>query len=269
MTTLLDGDRVLVTLDDGVAQVRMVRGDKMNALDPAMFAALIAAGNTLRERKDVRVVVLSGEGKSFCAGLDTASFGRAPDDSEPALTERTHGNANSYQEVAITWRKCPVPVIAAVQGVCFGGGMQIASGADVRVVHPQARMSIMEMKWGIVPDMGGFALWRGLVRDDILRELVYSHREFSGEEAEHLGLATRLADDPHADALALARTIAAKNPEAIRAAKRLFAAMPDAPTDAVLLAESEEQAALMRRPNQIEAVMAGMAKRAPNFSDDF
>ena len=167
----------------------------------------------------------------------------------------------------MTWRKCPVPVIAAVHGVCFGGGLQIASGADIRVVHPATRMAVMEMKWGLVPDMGGYALWRGLVRDDILRELTYTNREFTGEEALGLGFATMLEDDPHARATALAEIIANKNPHAIRGAKRLFRVMHEEGEDAILMAESEEQDGIIRKPNQIEAVMAEMQKRAPVFKD--
>jgi len=261
-------DRVSIEIEaNGVAQVRLTRSDKMNALDPAMFNAIIAAGESLREMKGIRAVVLSGEGKAFCAGLDLASFTAGPIEGATAITERTHGNANRFQEVAMTWRKCPVPVIAAIHGVCFGGGLQIASGADIRVVHSATRMAIMEMKWGLVPDMGGYALWRGLVRDDVLRDLVYTNREFSGLESKELGLATIVDDNPLARATALAETIAQRNPEAIRAAKRLAAAMAEQGADAILLAESEEQGAVIRRPNQIEAVMAGMQKRPPQFTD--
>ncbi len=261
-------DRISIDLaDNGVAQVRFTRGDKMNALDPEQFEAIIAAGEELREMKGLRAVVLSGEGRAFCAGLDISSFTAAPPGDAKPLTERTHGNANKFQEVAMTWRKCPVPVIAAVHGVCFGGGLQIASGADIRVVHPDTRMAIMEMKWGLVPDMGGYALWRGLVRDDSLRELVYTNREFTGVEAKELGLATFVEEDPLARATEIAETIAQRNPEAIRAAKRLAATMMEGDGNAILLAESEEQAAVIRKPNQVEAVTAGMQKRAPNFTD--
>ena len=261
-------DRVSVERqNDGVAQVRLMRPDKMNALDPAMFDGIIAAGEHLCEAKGVRAVVLSGEGRSFCAGIDITTFGDAGKNEGQPITARTHRNANKFQEVAMVWRRVPAPVIAAIHGVCFGGGMQIASGADIRMAHPQSRMAIMEMKWGLVPDMGGYALWRGLVRDDVLRELVYTNREFSGEEAVGLGLATRCADDPVAEANALAAEIASRNPQAIRGAKRLANAMQDDDTDALLMAESEEQSAIIRQPNQVEAVMAGMQKRAPVFSD--
>ncbi|MFN3864973.1 MAG: crotonase/enoyl-CoA hydratase family protein [Erythrobacter sp.] len=260
--------RIAIALgEDGVADVRFTRADKLNALDHEQFERIIEAGHALQRMKGLRAVVLSGEGRAFCAGLDLGNFSRQPAEGEPGLTERTHGNANRAQQVAMQWRKLPVPVIAAVHGVCFGGGLQIASGADIRIVHPATRMAIMEMKWGLVPDMGGYALWRGLVRDDVLRDLVYTNREFSGAEAQALGLATYVDENPHERAMALARTIALKNPHAIRAAKRLQAGMYEHPTDTILLDESIEQHAIMRSRNQIEAVMAEMERRKPNFED--
>jgi enoyl-CoA hydratase/carnithine racemase len=266
--TMTANDRVAIDLGaDGVAEVRFVRGDKMNALDPEMFERIIEAGHVLQRMRGLRAVVLSGEGRAFCAGLDLSNFARKPPEDEPSLTERTYGNSNRPQQVAMQWRKLPVPVIAAVHGVCFGGGLQIASGADIRIVHPATRMAIMEMKWGLVPDMGGYALWRGLVRDDVLRELIYTNREFSGAEAQTLGLATYCDDNPRERALAIARTIAGKNPHAIRAAKRLQAGMFERETDAILMEESIEQHAIMRSRNQVEAVMAEMERRAPNFDD--
>lgn len=266
--TMSPNDRVSIDLgDNGVAQVRFTRADKMNALDHEMFERIIEAGHALHTMKGVRVVVLSGEGRAFCAGLDLSNFARKPSPDEPDLTERTHGNANRAQQAAMVWRKLPVPVIAAVHGVCFGGGLQIASGADIRVVHPETRMAIMELKWGLVPDMGGYALWRGLIRDDVLRELVYTNREFTGAEAKEIGLATFVEEDPLARANAIASEIANRNPHAIRAAKRLQAGMLERDTDAILLEESIEQHAIMRSKNQVEAVMAGMEKRAPAFDD--
>lgn len=261
-------ERISIELsDNGVAQVRFTRADKMNALDHLQFDSIIEAGRALHKMKGARVVVLSGEGRAFCAGLDLSNFARQPSPDEPELTERTHGNANRPQQAALLWRKLPMPVIAAIHGVCFGGGLQIASGADIRIVHPETRMSIMELKWGLVPDMGGYALWRGLIRDDVLRELVYTNREFSGEEAQTLGLATHVAGDPLAKATEIANEIANRNPHAIRAAKRLHAGMVERGTDAILLEESIEQHAIMRTKNQVEAVMAGMEKRAPSFDD--
>jgi enoyl-CoA hydratase/carnithine racemase len=266
--TMTANDRVAITMgEDGVADVRFVRAEKMNALDPEMFQRIIEAGSALQRMKGLRAVVLSGEGRAFCAGLDLSNFSRTPAEDEPSLTERTYGNANRAQQVAVQWRKLPVPVIAAVHGVCFGGGLAIASGADIRIVHPETRMSIMEMKWGLVPDMGGYALWRGLVRDDVLRELIYTNREFSGEEAQTLGLATYVDDNPRERAFTIARTIALKNPHAIRAAKRLQAGMLERETDAILMEESIEQHGIMRSRNQVEAVMSEMERRKPNFED--
>lgn len=260
-------DRVIIAIENGVADVRLNRADKMNALDPDMFAGIAAAIEQLSNTPGLRVVVLSGEGRSFCAGLDMASMAGGGASLGLDLMDRTTGDANLFQQVAWGWRTLPVPVIAAVHGVAFGGGFQIMSGADIRIVRPDARCAIMEMKWGLVPDMAGVALWRTLVRDDILRELTYTNREFSGEEAHQLGFVTRLSDDPHQDAMALARDIAAKNPDAIRGAKRLYNEAADADGATVLLSESREQKAVIRTPNQIEAVMANMEKRAPRFQD--
>ncbi|WP_010544813.1 crotonase/enoyl-CoA hydratase family protein [Sphingomonas elodea] len=256
-------ERVTWKIEQGVADVRLARPDKMNALDPAMFEGILGAIDTLGKSPGLRAVVLSGEGRAFCAGLDMASMANAGAGVD--LTARSHGLANSFQQVAWGWRTLPVPVIAAIHGVAFGGGLQIASGADVRIAAPDTRLSVMELKWGIVPDMAGFVLWRGTVRDDVLRELIYTAREFDAAEGQGSGFVTRLAEEPHAEALALAHAIAGRNPDAIRAAKRLANHEGDAA--AVLLAESAEQAALMRSPNQIEAVMANLQKRSPRFRD--
>jgi enoyl-CoA hydratase/carnithine racemase len=262
-------ERVRVAVDaQGVAEVAMVRADKMNALDDAMFRALIAAIAQVRSDARVRAVVLHGEGRAFCAGLDKASLqgiagtaGGGVGD----LVPRTHGLANFWQQVAWGWRELPVPVIAAVQGVAYGGGLQIALGADVRCVHPDAKLSVMEVKWGLVPDMAGCVLLTELTRADVARELTFTGRVVSGTEAVGLGLATRLADDPLADARALARQIAASNPEAIRAAKRLFNTASPVDAGRVLLAEAFEQQRLIGSPNQREAVQAGMENRAAVF----
>lgn len=263
-------DRISISVNNHIADVRLNRADKMNALDPAMFQGIIAAGAQLAEMTGVRAIVLSGEGRSFCAGLDMASMasgGASANSGMGSLTERTHGNANTFQQVAMLWRKLPMPVIAAVHGVCFGGGLQIASGADIRVIAPDARLAVMEMKWGLIPDMGGYALWRGMVRADMLRELTYTNREFSGTEALTLGFATFVDENPYARAMAIASEIANRNPDAMREAKALFNEYADLDEDAILMAESVRQARVIRTPNQIEAVMAGMEKRVGVFKD--
>ena len=267
-------DRVSVSISEGVADVRLVRADKMNALDAAMFEALVATCARLSREKGLRAVVLSGEGRSFCAGLDMNRFAAMQEGGGNGiaggenrdLTPRTHGLANFPQQAVWGWRQLPVPVIAAIQGVAFGGGFQLALGADMRFLAPDARMSIMEIKWGLIPDMAGTPILASLVRDDILRELTYTGRIFSAEEAMRYGLATRICDDPRAAALEVAREIAGKSPDAIRAAKRLLNKLSVDPAPA-LLAESVEQMTLMGAPNQLEAVRANIEKRAPRFAE--
>src|ERR1700760_64948 len=266
--------RVSITITDGVADVRLVRPDKMNALDAAMFEALVGATERLASESGVRAVVLSGDGRAFCAGLDMGRFaamkekgGNGIAGSEARdLTARTHGIANFPQMAVWGWRELPVPVIAAVHGVAFGGGFQLALGADMRFLSSDARMSIMEIKWGLVPDMAGTPILASLVRDDILRELTYTGRIFSAQEAMSYGLATRICDDPRAAAFEVAREIAGKSPDAIRAAKRMLNKLSVDPGPA-LLAESVEQQKLLGSANQREAVTANIEKRAPRFAD--
>lgn len=268
--------RIRVTIEDGVADVRLDRADKMNALDPAMFDALVDTGRRLIAEPGLRAVVLSGEGRAFCAGLDMGRFQKmaaAPGDGgmgmshEMRLGARTHGDSNGPQYAVTVWRDVPVPVIAAVHGVALGGGFQLALGADIRLVAPDTRMSVMEIKWGLVPDMGGALLMRGLARADVIRELTFTGRVFDGAEAQSLGFATRTCSDPRAEALAMAREIAGRSPDAIRAGKRLLRRAEWADERTVLQMESDEQIALLGSPNQVEAVSANLEKRAPRFVD--
>jgi enoyl-CoA hydratase/carnithine racemase len=269
-------DRVSVNIQDGVADVRLVRTDKMNALDNAMFEALIQTGERLKGEAGLRAVVLSGEGRAFCAGLDTSNFaamasgerGGGQGSAGALVTaKRTPGGSNRAQHAVMVWREIPVPVIAAIHGVAFGGGYQLTLAPDMRFVTPDAKLSVLEIKWGLIPDMGGMVLLRGLVRDDVARELTYSGRIFSGEEAYRMGLATRVCDDPRAEALAFAREVAGRNPHAIRAAKRLLNLAAEADQREILLEESREQTALIGSPNQVEAVKAALENRAPTFAE--
>ena len=271
-------DRVTVEMKDGVADVRLVRADKMNALDDAMFSALIDTGERLKKQAGVRAVVLSGEGRAFCAGLDMGNFakmasgereqGQSSAGGSLVTADRTPGGSNRAQHAVMVWREIPVPVVAAVHGVAFGGGFQLALGADLRFVTADSRMSVMEIKWGLIPDMAGTVLLRGLVRDDIGRELTFSGRQFTGEEAVALGLATRVCADPRAEALAWAAEVAGRNPHAIRAGKRLLDLMlAGADQHSLLKAESEEQTALIGSPNQKEAVMSQLEKRAAAYAE--
>ena len=268
-------DRVRLHIDEqGVADVALIRGDKMNALDISMFRALQDAIHQLETAPNLRAVVLHGEGRAFCAGLDMGRFAgmadasESTDNAEDRLLPRTHGISNGPQFVAMGWRSLPVPVIAAVHGVAFGGGLQLALGADMRLVAPSTKMSVMELKWGLVPDMAGMALMRGLVRDDQARELIYTARVVEAEEAVALGLATRLCADPLQAARDLAHTIAQRSPQAVRAAKRLMnqsSQSVDASSAALLMAESLEQSLLIGSAEQAEAVRANLEKRVAVF----
>ncbi|HEY4204003.1 MAG TPA: crotonase/enoyl-CoA hydratase family protein [Xanthobacteraceae bacterium] len=263
-------DRIHVSIEDGIADVRMTRSDKMNALDPAMFEAIAAAGAKLKSDLDVRAVVLSGEGRAFCAGLDLERIAVAASGESIVpfadLTKRSHGITNWAQHLVWLWRELPVPVIAAVHGIAYGGGFQLALGADLRYVAPDTRFAIIETKWGLVPDMAGTQLMRNLVREDIVRELTYTARVFSAEEALAYGFVTRIVADPRAVALATAREIASRSPDAICAAKRLLNLAVDHNVERGLAAETTEQSALLGTPNNIEAVKAHRENCPPQWS---
>lgn len=269
-------DRVAVSIENGVADVRLNRPEKMNALDPGMFRALVTTGKALAADPSVRAVVLSGEGRAFCAGLDFGSFaqmsqGPAGGNGEEGKTETLFddgvGAANFAQSAAWVWHEIPVPVIAAIHGVALGGGLQVALGADIRLVAPDAKLSVLEIKWGLVPDMAGPQRLRHLVREDLAKELTFTGRMVGGAEAVAIGLATRVEEDPRAAALAMAAEIAGKSPHAIRSAKRLLNEVPRVGEGEGLQLEEKLQRALIRSPNQVEAVKANFEKRAPVFAD--
>ena len=170
-------DRVVYTIENGIADVKLNRADKMNAIDSAMFEGIIKIGREISEMKALRVVVLSGEGRAFCAGLDFSSFQAMADSnrqrSGAAASEFVQdGPANRAQMAGYVWMECPVPVIAAIHGYAFGGGLQIALGADIRFIAPDAQISIMEVRWGLVPDMSGTQSLRHLTRLDVAKLLV-------------------------------------------------------------------------------------------------
>lgn len=259
--------RVTIDIENHIARVTLTRGDKMNALDTEMMEAIVAAGESLRDNAEVRVVVLSGEGPGFCAGLDTSNFTKfAGADPAEMLMPRTHEDCNLFQQVSMVWQRVPVPVIAALHGVALGGGLQLALGADIRIAHPETRLSIMEMKWGIVPDMGGMVLLPRLLRSDVMRKLIYTADQIGAEEAARIGLVTELSEDPLAAAMDLAGQLTLKSPSGLRAAKRLIAfAESGADEAAVLIEESREQVDLIGKPDQVEVIMANMQKRSPKF----
>ena len=267
-------DRVSIDLKDGVADVRLIRADKMNALDPAMFEGIIEAGAQLAAMKGLRCVVLSGEGKAFCAGLDMGSFaamkaaraiGACPAcaTSPSAPTASPTGRSNAPGSGATL----PVPVIAAVHGVAFGGGFQIMLGADMRYATADTRFSVMEIKWGLVPDLAGTQLMRHLAREDVVRELTYTGRVFNGEEAQQLGFVTRVVADPRAAALETAKEIADKSPDAIRAAKRMLNDAVAVDAAAGLMAESVGAAEADRLAQPARGRDVEPAEAAANYKD--
>jgi enoyl-CoA hydratase/carnithine racemase len=260
--------RVTVTIEGGVAEVRLNRPDKRNGLDPAMFTALIAAGEQVAGDRRVRAVVLSGAGKAFCAGLDWAAFmAMGPEGPATLLRRGPESPANVAQRACWVWAEVPVPVIAAIRGAAYGGGLQLALACDIRLASADAQLSVMEIRYGLVPDMSASKTLLRLVRPDVARELMYTGRVVMGEEAARLGLVTRLCDDPRAEALALARTIAGQSPQAIRAAKALCNEAPELDVAAAFLRETELQVALLGSPNQLEAVQAALMRRTPSFGD--
>lgn len=260
-------DRVKVEINNHIAVVTFNRPDKMNALDPTQFRAIIEAGERVGQDASVRVVVLTGAGRAFCAGLDISGLQADSEVVDNPLLPRTHGIANTWQHAAWVWRDLPVPVIAAAHGVVFGGGLQIMLGADIKYITADTKLSVMEMKWGLIPDMAGTQLMRHSVRDDIIRELTYTNRVFSGEEAVKYGFATHVSENPFEDAMKLATEIASKSPSAVVKAKKVLNAAPYLSQEDGLLMESVEQDGIINKKNQLEAVYSSMQKRAGNFED--
>jgi enoyl-CoA hydratase/carnithine racemase len=267
-------DRITITVDDGIADVRMNRPEKRNALDGAMFQELAEVGERLKSESGLRCVVLSGEGSSFCAGLDFSSFQMLADGDRPSAVDEAGPGAMKEgrithlgQQVCWVWQEIPVPVIAAVHGHALGGGLQIALGADIRIVHPDTQMSVREVHWGLVPDMTGTLMLRSLVRADVAKELVFTARVFDGREALALGLATRLSDTPRDEAMSMAGEICGRSPDAIRGAKALLNRLFNAGAADQFAAERDVIGSVIGRPNQIEAVMANFEKRPSAFTD--
>lgn len=260
-------ERLTIKVDGGVADVRLNRPDKLNGIDEEMFKGLDAIADRIAGEAGVRCVVLSGEGRSFCAGLDFGSFMAGGGEVTDLLARESGALTNLVQRAAEVWMSMPIPVIAAVSGHCYGGGLQIALGADIRLIAPDAKVSVMEMKWGLIPDMTGTQTLSRLVRLDVAKELTYTGRVIDGTEAARLGLATRVSENPFDDAMALANEIASKSPDAIRAAKAVLDASHDLNFAEGLLHEEKLQRGLLGSPNQIEAVTANFEKRAPEFTD--
>ncbi|MEY4601590.1 MAG: hypothetical protein RLZZ201_1281 [Actinomycetota bacterium] len=265
--------RVSVTMHEGIAHVRLTRPDKRNALDDAMFQAIAQAGERVKHDTSVRAVVLSGDGASFCAGLDFGGFqamgsGNSGDGSATAAGSMKDGRITHLaQQICWVWQEVPVPVIAALQGHALGGGMQLALGADIRIAHPDTKLSVREVHWGLTPDMTGTLMLSRLVRDDVMKELVFTGRVLPASEGAALGLVTKLSDTPVDDAMAMAREIAGRSPDAVRGAKQLINRLSNAGAAEHFAAEREIIFGLIGKPHQVEAITANFENRAPKFAD--
>jgi enoyl-CoA hydratase/carnithine racemase len=280
---------VSCTMADGVADVRLNRPERLNALDLATLDDLVTVGEALKADPRVRAVVLSGEGRAFSAGLDFSVFEsmagatrpsgdgpssdhpggdrRAPPGLPAGLAAREGRITNRAQQAAYVWSEMPAPVIAAIHGHALGGGLQVALGADIRIVAPDATLSVLEVRWGLIPDMTGTQVLPRLVGLDVAKELAFTGRMVSGEEAVRIGLATRLSDAPLDDALLLAQQVAANSPHAVQAAKRLLNLAGQVSLEQGFIAEEQAIAGLIASPNQREAVTAYFEKRPPHFAD--
>jgi enoyl-CoA hydratase/carnithine racemase len=260
-------ERVKVSVSDHVAVVTLARPDKHNALDVPMFEAILGACERLMSEPGVRAVVLHGEGPSFCSGLDVMSVMASGDGLEGLVAPLRAEVPNWFQRAAYDWIRVPVPVIAAIHGNCLGGGLQIALGADIRFARPDARLSVMEIKWGLIPDMSITRTLPRLVAVDVAKELTYTGRVVSGQEAHELGLVTHVASDPLDAARSLADEIAARSPDAVRGAKRLFDSAWTGAAEETLRLEAELQLGLVGSPNQVAAVTAGVTEQPADFVD--
>jgi len=254
-------ERVKVNrIGDGIVTVQLSRPDKLNSLDMPMFEAIASTAKSLRDDRTVRAVILSGEGRAFCTGLDLESVltkGNPIRNINRLLDRPFDGNSisvsNLAQDVGYLWRLIPVPVIAVLHGMCFGGGMQISLGADMRYSTKDCRLSIMEAKWGLIPDMSGSLTLRELVRIDVAKELTMTGKIVLGTEAAEIGLVTRAVDDPMAEAMQLARQIVSRSPDSVASAKRLFQETWFAQEDRCLEIETELQKELLGSWNQVAA----------------
>jgi enoyl-CoA hydratase/carnithine racemase len=259
-------NRVMVQREGTVARVSLNRPDKLNALDLDMFTALAETAQLIAADPEVRAVVLCGAGRAFCAGIDLGAFAQGPELAATLLQPAGGGPATRAQAAAMVWRDLPQPVIAALHGQVFGGGLQIALGADIRIGAADAQLSVMEIRWGIIPDLGGSQTLRGLVAQDQAKLLTFTGKILSGSEALAANLLTMVAEDPLASAMSLAQTIAAQSPDAIRAAKRLLNEAWVGSVEDGLRLEATLQQTLLGTPNQNEAVRANLERRQPEFS---
>jgi enoyl-CoA hydratase/carnithine racemase len=261
--------RVLVDIDGPIAHVTLNRPDKLNGIDLETIDELIAAAESLRHDRAVRAVVLRGDGRSFCAGLDFgAVFGAGTVQGKVRIARSFFAGprlVNRFQRVTQIWRELPVPVVAVVQGHCYGAGLQLAAGADFRFTTPDAAWSVLEAKWGLVPDMAGTVPFSELMSADDVMRLAMTGETVSGTRAVELGLATEASDDPLAAALALIDQILQRSPDAVAATKRLVYATRRGSERRAYRLERTLQSAMFRARNTAVARKAGLARQQPEF----
>jgi enoyl-CoA hydratase/carnithine racemase len=257
-------DRVLLEVRDSVAYVTLNRADKYNGLDLPMLRALVAVAARVEADRDVRAVILAGDGPAFCAGLDFASVGKDPRGFALAAL-KLPGRLNLFQRACWAWRELPVPVIAVLHGHCFGGGMQLALAADFRFATPDCELSVMEGKWGLIPDMTGSVTLRELVPMDVAKRLTMTAEVFDGRQALAYGLVTGVAEDPAKEAEALAGQLLTRSPDAVALTKKLFHRTWGQRPARAFWTETVLQVRLLRGANHRIARTANLAKEAPAF----
>lgn len=256
-----------VTVADGIADVRLDRPDKLNGLTLPMLHDLAAAARELRRDKQIRAVVLSGAGDSFCAGLDFKAVTSDPKQLPLGMLPRPWRGTNVFQEACWAWRRVPVPVIAAVHGHCYGGGLQIALGADLRITAPDAEWSVLEGKWGLIPDMSGVRTLSELVGIETAKRLTMTAEIITGEDAARIGLVGQVDPQPYDAARALAEALAQRSPDALVAAKRLFDRRWRSSARHTFARERWEQTKLLLGNNFRIARAAGLTRETPAFQN--
>ena len=258
---------VTTTRDGGVATVRLNRPDKLNALTLDMLDGLVDAARELGQDRSLRAVILAGEGDSFCAGLDFGSVLKDSVGIAKAFAVRPWRGTNTFQEACWAYRRLPVPVVAAVHGNCLGGGVQIALGADFRITAPDARWSVLEGRWGLIPDMSGIQSLSEHVGMDVAKRLTMTGQMLDGEEAVRIGLATEAAVDPHERAQAFVDELLLRSPDALAAAKRLFNGTWHRGPRWTFARERIEQLSLLAAANTKRAQKAAFAKTAAEYAE--
>jgi enoyl-CoA hydratase/carnithine racemase len=259
-------DRVLLDVRDGIAYVTLNRADKYNGLDLPMLHGLVEVASLIDRDPAVRAVVLAGAGKAFCAGLDFASMAKEGIVAKARAAVKLPGRkTNLFQQACWVWRELPVPVLAVLRGHCFGGGMQLALAADFRFATPDCELSIMEGKWGLIPDMTGSVTLRELVPMDVAKRLTMTAEVFDGRQALEYGLVTGVSDDPLKDAEALAGQLMSRSPDAVALSKRLLHRTWTQSPRWAFWTETVLQARLMRGANHRIARSANLAKEVPAF----